>query len=134
LLRRIEFAATSRDEPYSVAVMAGYDAQVKELDRMIVNLSPSVPNLEVSCHTVDAFQGRQADIAIYSVTRSNDSGKIGFLKESSRLNVALSRGRSALAIIGNDLFCRSITQENPLADVLDYISSHPDDCAIYPGI
>jgi superfamily I DNA and/or RNA helicase/serine/threonine protein kinase len=133
LLRRIEFAASAKGDPYSVAVMAGYEAQVIELDRMIANLSPSTPNLEISCHTVDSFQGRQADIAIYSVTRSNDSGKIGFLKEFSRLNVALSRGRIALGIVGNDLFCRSITQENPLADVLDYISRHPEDCEVYLG-
>ena len=83
------------------------------------------------CNTVDAFQGRQVEVVIYSVTRSNKKGKIGFLKEKERLNVALSRGEIALGIVGDERFCRSIqSYENPFAVVLDYMDRNSETCGI----
>lgn len=61
-------------------------------------------NLEIKFENVDSFQGQQADIAIFSVTRSNDNSKIGFLSSAERLNVALSRAQDALVIVGDDEF------------------------------
>jgi superfamily I DNA and/or RNA helicase len=84
----------------------------------------------IEWNTVDSVQGREADVAIYSVTRSNKSGKIGFLKETSRLNVALSRGRQNLVLVGDSLFLRNTSGENPFKRVLEYIEQHPDDCGI----
>ena len=51
--------------------------------------------------TVDNFQGEEADVVIVSLVRSNASGDIGFLKAPQRINVLLSRARSALVLIGN---------------------------------
>jgi superfamily I DNA and/or RNA helicase len=84
--------------------------------------------LKITCSTVDAFQGSEAEVCIYSVVRSNREGRLGFLREKPRLNVALSRGRSALVIVGDDKFCREAEGENPFRRVLDFIDANPDSC------
>jgi superfamily I DNA and/or RNA helicase len=86
--------------------------------------------LSLEWNTVDAFQGREADICVYSVTRCNDRGSIGFLRDARRLNVALSRGRSGLVIVGDHVFCRGAREPNPLRTVLEYIDGHSADCKI----
>ena len=63
-------------------------------------------NIDININTVDAFQGKDADVCIYAVTRSNVDGKLGFQREARRLNVALSRGRDALIIVGDEAFSR----------------------------
>lgn len=55
--------------------------------------------VDISVSSVDAYQGREADAVIFSATRNNPQGKIGFLKDSRRLNVAITRPRRALVII-----------------------------------
>jgi superfamily I DNA and/or RNA helicase len=86
--------------------------------------------LEVECNTVDAFQGREADVAVYSVTRCNPAGRLGFLREEERLNVALSRGRYGLAIVGDHGFCAVANGHNPFRSVLDHVERHRDQCAL----
>jgi superfamily I DNA and/or RNA helicase len=83
---------------------------------------------DIFVNVVDAFQGREADFAIFSVTRSDSRG-LGFLREMERINVALSRGRNYLAIIGDHVFCQEAEErKNPLRNVLDYIRANPNDC------
>lgn len=89
--------------------------------------------LAVEINTVDAFQGREADIAIYSVTRSNDQGNIGFLRDFRRLNVALSRGREYLLVVGDHIFARSVQGLNPFRSVVEHIEAHPSECSIRQG-
>lgn len=111
-----------------MAVIAGYAAQVTELNDAIRDRLHEWVWLHVICSTVDAFQGSEADICIYSVTRSNEDGQLGFLRERPRLNVALSRGRSALIIVGDHEFCHDAKGENPFRSVVDYIEAHPEHC------
>lgn len=75
--------------------LSGYAGQRETIKRELAPYESSWRNLSIEVATVGTFQGREADIAIYSVTRSNPEGSIGFLAESRRLNVALSRGRDA---------------------------------------
>ena len=85
---------------------------------------------EVFVNVVDAFQGREADVLVFSVTRSEVKG-LGFLKEMERINVALSRGKELLAIIGDHAFCQAAPgAKNPLRDVIDYIRRNPQTCVI----
>ncbi|MEG4998123.1 AAA domain-containing protein [Microcoleus sp. B4-D4] len=129
LLEQLNQTAVKAQKKYSVAVLTGYAAQLKILNR---NLDSEVNNwqaLTVECNTVDAFQGREADIAVYSVTRSNKEGKVGFLRDAERLNVALSRGKVGLVIVGDHHFCRN-SSDNPLHRVLDYVERHPENCAL----
>jgi superfamily I DNA and/or RNA helicase len=104
-----------------VGVLTGYAEQRDELERRITEKRSGWPHLAVECNTVDAFQGRQVDIAIYSVTRSNVQGRLGFLRERRRLNVALSRGRLGLVIVGDDNFAATADGDNPFAAVLRHV-------------
>lgn len=128
VLRRIQFVAKAQKERISVAVIAGYTAQVRSLSEMASQGVAEWPDLEVSCNSVDAFQGRQADVCIYSVVRSNTRGDLGFLREKPRLNVALSRGKSALVIVGDYPFCQAAEGENPFKKVTRFIEDHEDTC------
>jgi superfamily I DNA and/or RNA helicase len=105
----------------SVAVLTGYAGQRLLLERTLNPRSPKWTHIEILLNTIDAFQGRQADVAVFSVTRSNDRHRLGFLDEFPRLSVALSRGRDALLIVGDNDFCESIKGENPFRDVIGWI-------------
>jgi tRNA A-37 threonylcarbamoyl transferase component Bud32 len=117
----------------SVAILTGYGAQLQRIRRDLAPKMDSWRSLSIEVNTVDAFQGREADIAIYSVTRANPQGTIGFLRDLRRLNVALSRGRKSLIIVGDHVFARSAAGENPFKEVVLHIESHPVDCIILRG-
>lgn len=128
LLVNLQFVAKAQKRRMSVAVIAGYTAQVQLLNEQISQGIAEWPDLDVICNSVDAFQGRQADICIYTVVRSNPQNELGFLREPPRLNVALSRGKSALVIVGDQLFCRSARGTNPFQKVIDHIDTHVETC------
>ena len=54
----------------------------------------------ITVNTVDAFQGQERDIVLVSLVRANDTGQIGFLNDLRRMNVAMTRARTKLIIIG----------------------------------
>jgi len=128
LLSAMDRIAASSGLSWNVAVITGYSEQRLLLERSIAKYPLS--HLKVDCNTVDAVQGREAECAIYSLTRSNDSGALGFLGEIKRLNVALSRGKQYLVIVGDVSFARTALGENPFARIIDYIEQNPNDCAI----
>lgn len=78
-----------------VAVIAPYRAQV----RLLRDLLADVPGLEVD--SVDGFQGREKEAVVISLVRSNAEGEIGFLSDTRRTNVALTRARRKLVVIGD---------------------------------
>lgn len=127
-LQRLQFVAKMQKRRISVAVIAGYTAQVELLREMESQGVSEWQDLDVVCNSVDAFQGRQADVCIYSVVRSNTRGNLGFLREHPRLNVALSRGKSALVIVGDQVFCRQAQGRNPFKPVIDYMDRNHEHC------
>ena len=130
LVDRLGFAAGQAGRNISVVLLSGYGPQVAEFRRMLARKGDSLDGVDVSCQTVDSYQGREADVVVYSVTRSNEERRIGFLRERQRLNVALSRGRLGLAIVGDSQFCMSVVGENPFRDVIQYIENFPEDCVL----
>jgi serine/threonine protein kinase len=128
LLKRLDRTAAQNSKSFSVAVLSGYSGQKHQIQRRLA--SERFSSLSISCDTVDAVQGREADIAIYSVTRSNPTFKLGFLAEQRRLNVALSRAKQYLVIVGDHDFARRAVGENPFAKVLAYMERHPADCTV----
>jgi AAA domain len=104
VLLRLQFVAKAQERRISVAVIAGYTAQVRMLREMASRSVAEWPDLDVACNSVDAFQGRQADICIYSVVRSNTRAQLGFLRERPRLNVALSPRQKRSRDGGRPLF------------------------------
>lgn len=134
LLARIDFyiqGGRNKDKRVSVAVLSGYDPQRQRLQTAVQTRGNQWKSFsEIFVNVVDAFQGREADILVFSVTRSEVRG-LGFLKEMERINVALSRGRELLAIIGDHAFCQAAQgAKNPLRDVIDYIRRNPQTCVL----
>jgi serine/threonine protein kinase len=130
LLRRMGTLAENRNRRYKVAVLTGYAEQKKLLERTFAPYVSQHPSLQVEWNTVDAFQGREADVAIYSITRSNPNRKLGFLRENPRLNVALSRGKHFLVLVGDIHFVREIEGENPFGKVIQHIELNPKECCV----
>lgn len=123
-LERLNSYAPKQNKP-SVGIISGYKTQTDLLRNRFKQLFNS---LNVEINTVDAFQGRECDVIIYSVVRSNSNRKIGFLRDKRRLNVALSRARAQLLIVGDvDMMEAPSNTENPFRDVLTYIRKHPED-------
>jgi KaiC/GvpD/RAD55 family RecA-like ATPase len=111
-----------------VLVLTGYRKQMEELRRAAAGLS--TPQLEIEVNTIDAVQGRESDVTFYSIVRSNPQGELGFLgiRHWRRINVALSRARYGLVIVGDAPFCE--TRPGPLNDVVTYMRHHPENCRI----
>lgn len=108
--------------------IAPYKSQVEDLRRKLA--SKTFRHIRAVAMSVDAVQGREADLALFSVTRSNSRGSLGFLGADywRRINVALSRARYGLVIVGDAAFVRGTS--GALRTVLSYIESHPGDCAL----
>ena len=130
LLKKLNNVANVEKRRFSVVVLSGYREQKEDIDRTLASVIRELTALDIESNTVDAFQAREADIALYSVTRCNRDGLIGFLREGKRLNVALSRGREYLVLVGDHAFCRDAKGENPFKKVLEYIERHPNGCSI----
>lgn len=98
LIKNIE-----RDNIKSCAVLTPYNGQLDLLrkameERGVERVAPGWLTLS----TVDGFQGREADVVIFSTVRSNDEGKLGFVRDPRRMNVAITRAKRGLVVIGDD--------------------------------
>jgi len=134
-LEQMEAAYQLRGETREVAIITPYNAQIDELKRRIRLGDARWAHLDIEIATVDAFQGRDRDIVLYSTVRSNRDGQLGFLKDRRRLNVALSRARQLLVIVGDLATLERATGEreaNPYHDLARYFRAHPEDCQIRP--
>lgn len=111
-----------------VLVLTAYRKQMDELHRAVAGLGS--PQLDIEVNTVDAVQGREADVTFFSVVRSNDRGDLGFLGQRHwrRINVALSRSRFGLVVVGDAAFCDNAP--GPLREVLTHMRKHADTCRI----
>ena len=90
------------DEHIDVGVISPYRAQVQYLRRLIRKRESFKPyRHSISVNTVDGFQGQERDIILISLVRSNDQGQIGFLNDLRRMNVAITRARMKLIILGD---------------------------------
>jgi superfamily I DNA and/or RNA helicase len=83
--------------PGEIAVISPYDAQVQRLRQLLAAHLDA--GLEVD--TVDGFQGREKDAVVVSLVRANEAGDVGFLADVRRMNVALTRARMKLVVVGD---------------------------------
>lgn len=90
------------DKYPSIAVISPYRQQIEELKDQLLN-APSLLMYgdRVSINTIDSFQGQERDIVYISMTRSNADNNIGFLSDIRRMNVAMTRARKKLVVIGD---------------------------------
>lgn len=129
LLRELNKIGEQAKRSYEIAILTGYTAQRKLINRRLYQEINKLNFLSIECNTVDAFQGREADIAIFSLTRSNHRNELGFLNKKERLNVALSRGKLGLIIVGDHYFCRS-KSTSPLNRIIDHIENNSESCCL----
>lgn len=80
----------------STAVIAMYAQQVEQLEKRLPSILDSV-----DIASVDSFEGREADVVILSLVRSNEAARIGFLADAKRINVAVSRAQRLLVVVGD---------------------------------
>ena len=84
----------------SIGIITPYDSQKNKIKKAIFDNKINDDNIIVD--TIDGFQGMERDIIIVSLVRCNDSGKIGFVNDSRRVNVLLTRAKYGLFIVGNE--------------------------------
>ena len=90
------------DERIDVGIISPYRAQVQYLRRLLMKREFFKPFRRLmTVNTVDGFQGQERDIIVLSMVRSNDEGQIGFLRDLRRMNVAITRARMKVIIIGD---------------------------------
>jgi len=93
-VKKVEALLATGLAPQHIGIITPYAAQVRLLREMLPD-----PALEID--TVDGFQGREKEVIVISFVRSNDTGEIGFLADLRRTNVAMTRARRKLLMIGD---------------------------------
>ena len=106
--------------PADVAVIAAYDAQVRRLRALLAD--ERAAGLEVA--TVDGFQGREKEAVVVDLVRSNADGTIGFLADTRRMNVALTRARRFLLVIGDSATLGDHPYYAALVAAMDDLDAH----------
>ncbi len=130
LVGQMQAEASSHNEHLEVAVITGYGEQARRLHRALRPELPRWSHLNLHVHPVDSFQGQERDVVIYSVTRSNNRDNLGFLRSERRINVAMSRARDALIIVGDHVFCSRVNGgKTSFGRILRHITT-ADDCAL----
>ncbi|GAA5996337.1 hypothetical protein JCM5350_005702 [Sporobolomyces pararoseus] len=112
VLHYVKFLLESKIPPSSISIISPYSSQVSLLSSLLhqTSLPPPPSNSTNSSNSnsnsieigsIDSNQGRENDVVIISLVRSNEEGEIGFLKELRRLNVAMTRARRQLVVVGD---------------------------------
>ena len=102
-----------------MGIISPYRAQVQYLRKLLHKKEFFKPYQKlISVNTVDGFQGQERDIILISMVRANDNGQIGFLRDLRRMNVAITRARMKLIILGN---VETMTKHPFYKQLWDYI-------------
>src|SRR6056297_2810062 len=114
LLDIVDEALKSELQPEDIAVIAPYKDQVD-----LFKKHNGIENLEIN--TVDGFQGREKEVVLISLVRSNSHDNIGFLRDLRRLNVAITRAKRKLIIIGDS---STIDKNETYKNLIEYIKEN----------
>ncbi|MBP0726397.1 protein kinase [Bacillus sp. RG28] len=131
-LEKINKIYNEKNLQASVAIISGYNAQKQLLINKIEPKNPKWTNIEIQIDNIDAFQGSECEIVFYSVVRSNEENKLGFLKDQRRINVALSRGKNCLFIVGNKecVLNSDVKYKEGIGKVVQYITRNPNSSSV----
>lgn len=109
------------DERIDVGMISPYKAQVQYLRRLVRNDAFFKPYRQaITINTVDGFQGQERDVILISLVRANEEGQIGFLNDLRRMNVAITRARMKLIILGD---ASTLTRHAFYKKLYTYVSS-----------
>ncbi|KAA2389957.1 protein kinase [Bacillus cereus] len=131
-IERINKIYADKNINASIAIISGYNAQKQLLINSIEPGNSKWTNVKIQIDNIDAFQGSECDIVLYSLVRSNDNYDLGFLRDQRRVNVALSRGKNCLYIVGNKecVLNSNVKQKEGFAKVIQFINRTPINCII----
>lgn len=98
-----EWQAHTKDNRFpSIGIISPYKQQIQVLAEQLTSVTELQPYLSsIAINTVDSFQGQERDVIYISMTRSNAEGNIGFLADIRRMNVAMTRARKKLVVVGD---------------------------------
>jgi ATP-dependent RNA/DNA helicase IGHMBP2 len=117
VMRKLNALLEARLAPHQIAVITPYAAQARWLRERV-----KAPGLEID--SVDGFQGREKEAIVISLVRSNPNGEIGFLADVRRMNVALTRARRKLLVIGDSATLASDPFYRRLFDYFEKIGAY----------
>lgn len=117
-LNRLITEIDPTDKFPSVAIISPYKEQIRVLNDQLLNNPGLIPYLDnITVNTIDSFQGQERDVVYISLTRSNNHGEIGFLADTRRMNVAMTRARKKLVVIGDSA---TLTRLQFYTDFVEY--------------
>ncbi len=106
----------------SIAIISPYKQQLAVLNEQLLHTPDLLPyRASITVNTIDSFQGQERDIVYISMTRSNDRQEIGFLSDIRRMNVAMTRARKKLVVVGDSATLSSLPF---YADFVTYAETH----------
>lgn len=123
LMLHLDQGCAETDQNKTVAVITGYMPQRNKLREALHAVA--LNRLSVEIDTVDAFQGKEADIVIYSLVRNNIKKNVGFLRDERRMNVMLSRAREMVIVVGSKTMAASLRANHVVRKIYENISSSP---------
>lgn len=106
----------NEDGPPQVALISPYREQVELMEKSVAE-DPVLSEAAITVNTIDGFQGQESDVVYISLVRSNRKSEIGFLGDYRRMNVAMTRARKQLVIVGDSA---TIGQHKFYMDFLEY--------------
>ncbi len=106
----------------TIGIISPYRRQIDELKEML-RQTPELQAFQqrITINTIDSFQGQERDMILISMTRSNNDNRIGFLSEIRRMNVAMTRARKKLVVIGDS---STLSQHEYYAGFIAYAEQH----------
>lgn len=119
-----------QNERVDFGIISPYRAQVR-LIRKLLKWQKFFRTLrhQISVNSVDGFQGQERDVIVISMVRDNEQGTIGFLHDLRRMNVAITRARMKLIVLGN---ADTLSRHRFYAELIDYFKSHGDFVTLPP--
>ena len=110
----------SGQESTEIAIISPYREQVLYIEQHLSE-EEELENIPTKVATIDGFQGQESDVVYISLVRSNSKGEIGFLKDYRRMNVAMTRARKKLVMIGDSA---TIGNDTFYSQLLEYCEQH----------
>ncbi|PWA55756.1 uvrD-like Helicase, ATP-binding domain, P-loop containing nucleoside triphosphate hydrolase [Artemisia annua] len=102
IVQNVYKAGNVSKEKLTIGVVSTYSAQVVSIQEKLAHKYEKLDGFSVRVKSIDGFQGGEEDIIILSTVRSNSRGSVGFISSPQRTNVALTRARHCLWILGNE--------------------------------
>jgi superfamily I DNA and/or RNA helicase len=123
VMKHLEALPSSVLENNTIGIISPYKAQVNYLSDLISDNKALKP-YKISVNTVDGFQGQEKDVIYISLVRSNSKGEIGFLADTRRMNVAITRAKKMLVIVGDSATIASHSFYNRFIEYAGNIHAH----------